>query len=84
MQAGFSSGRAVSRVLAPAAVPGAEGFRQAIVDAGFAAPHDIVPGKIHRFPGLGKRPGNRAAWCYLFPDGQGGAYGDFSSDLSES
>jgi putative DNA primase/helicase len=42
----------------------------------------IEAGKLHRFPGIGKRNGNGAAWCKLFADGLGGVFGDFASDFS--
>ena len=44
----------------------------------------IKPGKLHRFPGAGKRNGNTAGWCTLFEDGLGGCFGDWSSGLSET
>jgi len=59
-------------------------FREAIQSAGLNPPEHIEPGPFHRFPGIGKRNGNTAGWCKLFPDGQGGTYGDYSTGLSES
>jgi hypothetical protein len=38
---------------------------------------------VHPFPGLGKKRSNRAAWCLLFADGDGGVFGDWSTGLSE-
>lgn len=58
-------------------------FRAAISAAGFTPPHSIVPGKFHRFPGLGKTQKNKAGWCKLFPDLRAGVFGDFSTGLSE-
>ena len=58
-------------------------FRQAMHAAGLNPPEHIVPGRFHRFPGIGKRNGNTAGWCKLFPDGMGGIYGDKSTELSE-
>jgi len=52
--------------------------------AGLEPPDMIERGKLHRFPGAGKRPGNRAGWCVLFDDGLGGCFGDWSSGLSET
>jgi putative DNA primase/helicase len=59
-------------------------FRDAIRAAGLEPPDYIEPGRLHRFPGNGKRPSNRAGWCLLFHDGRGGCFGDWSSDLSET
>ena len=59
-----------------------EQFRNAIRSAGLIPPDMIEPGKFHKFPGEGKRNGNTAAWCKLFPDGVGGIYGDYSTGLS--
>lgn len=59
-------------------------FRDAIRAAGLQPADAIKPGKFLRFPGVGKRSGNKAGWCILFDDGQGGAFGDWSSGLSES
>ncbi|MEW8014888.1 MAG: DUF3987 domain-containing protein [Candidatus Sedimenticola endophacoides] len=59
-------------------------FRDAIRAAGLEPPDGIEPGKLHRFPGNGKRPSNRAGWCLLFDDGLGGSFGDWSSGLSET
>ena len=46
-------------------------------------PEIIEPGKLHRFPTNGKRHDD-AGWCKLFPDGQGGVFGNFRSGLSET
>lgn len=54
-------------------------FRAAMLAAGLVPPDHITPGRIHRFPGAGKRPSNRAAWYLLFEDGRGGCYGDWST-----
>lgn len=59
-------------------------FRNVIRDTGMEPPNAIGPGKLHRFPGIGKRPSNRAGWCLLFDDGLGGCFGDWSSGLSET
>ena len=59
-------------------------FRDAIAAAGLEAPAYIEPGKLHRFPGIGKRNGNTAGWCKLFDDGLGGVFGDWSTDLFET
>jgi putative DNA primase/helicase len=60
------------------------GFRQAMRDAGLEPPDVIEPGKLHRFPGVGKGNGNTAGWCKLFPDGLGGVFGDWAADISET
>ncbi len=59
-------------------------FRAAMLEAGLEPPKHIEPGKLYRFPGIGKQPSNRAGWCKLFDDGTGGCFGDWSSGLSES
>lgn len=59
-------------------------FHDAIRSAGLEPPDAIEPGKLHRFPGNDKRPSNRAGWCLLFDDGQGGCFGDWSSGLAET
>jgi len=58
-------------------------FKNAIRDAGLTPPEVIELGRLHRFPGYGKRSGNTAGWCKLFPDGRAGIFGDWSTDLSE-
>lgn len=61
----------------------ASSFRAAILAAGLQPPDFVAPGKVYRFPGHGKGPGNRAGWCLLFDDGLGGCFGDWSTgDLS--
>lgn len=62
----------------------ADGFKSEIRASGLNPPEIIEPGRIYRFPGLGKGNGNRAGWCKLFEDGQGGVYGDWSSGISGS
>ncbi|MCG7993208.1 MAG: DUF3987 domain-containing protein [Candidatus Thiodiazotropha lotti] len=59
-------------------------FRDAIRAAGLEPPDVIEPGKLHRFPGVGKRNGNTAGWCKLFDDGLGGCFGDWSSGSTEN
>lgn len=59
-------------------------FRDAMRTAGLEPPDVIEPGKLHRFPGVGKRNGNTAGWCKLFDDGLGGSFGDWSSGFSEN
>jgi putative DNA primase/helicase len=59
-------------------------FRDAIRVVGLEPPDGIEPGKLHRFPGNGKRPSNRAGWCLLFDDGLGGCFGDWSTGFYET
>ena len=59
-------------------------FNDAIRAAGLEPPDVIEPGKLHRFPGVGKRNGNTAGWCKLFDDGLGGCFGDWSSGFTEN
>lgn len=61
-----------------------DGFREAMLAAGLNPPDNIEPGKFHRFPGSGKKKGNAAGWCKMFPDEMGGTFGDYSTDLSGS
>jgi len=56
-------------------------FANAIRDAGYEPPEVIEAGKFHRFAGYDKKPSNKAGWCRLFEDLQGGVYGDFSTGL---
>lgn len=58
-------------------------FCDAIRAAGLEPPDVIELGKLHRFPGIGKRNGNTAGWCKLFDDGLGGCFGDWSSGFTE-
>ncbi|HBA66971.1 MAG TPA: DNA primase [Methylococcaceae bacterium] len=59
-----------------------ESFKTAIRTHGLEPPETIRPGKMHRFPGQGKKRGD-AAWCKLFDDMRGGVFGDFSTGLDE-
>ncbi|MFQ5643987.1 MAG: DUF3987 domain-containing protein [Thiogranum sp.] len=59
-------------------------FRDAIRATGLEPPDVIEPGRLHRFPGVGKRNGNTAGWCKLFEDGLGGCFGDWSSGFTEN
>lgn len=63
---------------------GIASFHNAIRAFGLEPPNAIVPGRLYRFPGVGKRQSNRAGWCRLFPDGSGGCFGDWSSGLSQT
>ncbi len=60
-----------------------ESFKAAIQTQGLQPPDTIQPGKMHRFPGYGKKRGDDAAWCKLFDDLRGGVFGDFSTGLDE-
>ena len=61
-----------------------EQFKDEIRDAGMEPPDVIEPGKIHRFPGIGKSRGNTSGWCILFEDGRGGCFGDWSTGLTKN
>ncbi len=61
-----------------------DSFKAEMMDYGLQPPEHIEPGKIHRFPGADKGRSNRAGWCRLFPDGQGGVFGDFSTGLQRT
>ena len=56
-------------------------FLEAIRAAGLEPPESLEPGKLHRFPGIGKGPNNDAGWCLLYPEYWGGVFGDWSTDL---
>lgn len=58
-------------------------FREAIIASGLTPPEHIVAGRIHRFPGDGKRDSNRSAWCLLFEGLRGGIFGDWSTGFRE-
>lgn len=57
-------------------------FRQKIEAAGLTAPHAFTPGGFVRFPGAGKASGNTNGWAWLSEDGQGGAFGDWTTQFS--
>jgi putative DNA primase/helicase len=59
-------------------------FHGAMIDHDLQPPEFIEPGRFHRFPGQGKRRGNRAGWCVFFHDGTGGSFGDWSTGLIEN
>lgn len=59
-------------------------FIDTIRAAGLEPPESIEPGKLHRFPGVGKSPNNRAGWCLFFDDRMGGCFGDWSSGISDT
>ncbi|TVO75892.1 toprim domain-containing protein [Sedimenticola selenatireducens] len=59
-------------------------FHDAMLSVGLVPPHTIQPGKMHRFPGIGKTKSNRSGWCIFFEDGLGGCFGDWSAGLSET
>jgi len=60
-----------------------EQFKDTIQAAGLTPPERIEPGKLHRFSANGQARDD-AGWCKLFPDGEGGVFGDFRSGLSET
>ena len=61
-----------------------DAFRAAILAAGFSDVPTIVPGRLIRFPGIGKRRSNRAGWGILFEDGRAGVFGDWASGMMET
>src|SRR6056297_2483276 len=62
----------------------AAALRARMLASGMQPPDDLRPGALHRFPGIGKGPTNRAGWCWLSADGHGGAFGCFASSLSRT
>lgn len=59
-------------------------FRAVMQEEGLAPPEYMAPGKIYRFPGVGKKSGNTSGWGLVYPDGRGGAFGDWSTGLNRS
>ena len=59
-------------------------FLVAIREAGMSPPKTLAPGRWARFAGVGKSNGNTAGFAYLFPDGEGGLFGDFASGIKEA
>jgi putative DNA primase/helicase len=59
-----------------------EEFIAAIRAAGME-PKEPIPGKIVRFPGVGRKRGD-SGWCRLDEDGQGGVFGDYSTSLKQA
>ena len=59
-------------------------FYKVMRSTGLEPPEFIEPGKLHRFPGIGKRKNNQAGWCVLFEDEKGGSFGDWSSGLTKN
>ena len=59
-------------------------FHQAIVDAGLIPPDHISPNQIHRFAGINKPRSNRAGWCWLSLDGNGGAFGCWATGFQQT
>ena len=60
-----------------------EEFKEAIRAAGLVPPDSITTGKIIYFAGLNKPKANKAARCFLFEDGRGGWFMDYSTGLYE-
>ena len=59
-------------------------LRARMLAEGMQPPESIPIGKYARFPGYEKSYGNTAGWVYVFPDGLGAIYGDFSTGLRET
>lgn len=60
-----------------------DAFRSVLIDAGLL-PGDIVPdGEIRRC-GTSNKPRSRNGWHFLYADPPAGAYGDWSTSLSET
>ena len=58
-------------------------FQNAMREAGLTPPSSITPGKIHRFSANGK-PGDKAGWCRLFDDREGGVYGNHREGVTHT
>jgi putative DNA primase/helicase len=58
-------------------------FREAIESTGLLPPADLVAGKWVRFPGIGKKASNKAGFAFLFEDGLGGIFGDYSQGIKK-
>ena len=59
-------------------------LHEAMTAHGLQPRAELHPGKMHRFPGDGKGSTNGAGWCHVFEDGDGAAFGDWSTGLSET
>jgi putative DNA primase/helicase len=59
-------------------------FKDFIRSCGYEPPDHIPTEKITPFAGLNKPKGNKAARCFLFADGQGGWFCDYSTGLYET
>ena len=57
-------------------------LHEAMVAAGLTPPHNLVPGKWLRFPGVNKGRANRAGWCRVISPTLA-VFGDWSLGLSE-
>ena len=60
-----------------------EDFKDFIKEVGLTPPNVITLGVIIYFAGLNKPKSNKAARCFLFPDGRGGWVLDYSTGLYE-
>lgn len=47
------------------------------------SPPALEPGRLVRFPGVGKPPTNRAGWAFLFADQRAGAFGCWATGVHE-
>jgi len=56
-------------------------FKDFIESLGLTPPDNLISGKILFFAGLNKAKTNKAARCFMFPDGTGGWVMDYSTDL---
>ena len=56
-------------------------FENEIRASGLNPPSPIPAGQWIRFPGYGKSNGNTSGFAYLYPDGEGGIYGDWANDI---
>jgi putative DNA primase/helicase len=61
-----------------------EQFKEVIRSYGLIPPSVFTPGKIHRIDRNDKPKGHKSGYCKLFNDGNGGIFGDFSRDISET
>lgn len=59
-------------------------FKETMRSTGLTPPDTIEPGKIYRFPGIGKGRGDDSGRCKLFDDGLGGWFMDYSTGLSDT
>ena len=59
-------------------------IRRASEQKGLVLPDNMLPGRIVRFPGIGKTNGNKSGWAWLSEDGAAAAFGDWATGLSET
>lgn len=60
-----------------------QALQEVLNSNGLFPPH-FTHGELIRFAGANKNDSNKAAWLYIFPDGLGASFGDYSTGLSNT